>query len=180
MKLLKELKRRNVFKVGIAYAVTTWILLQLTDVVSEILALPEWAPKLILLLLVVGFVPALILAWAFELTPEGLKLEKDIVRKKSVTKGTGRKLDYVIIVLLGLSLAYFIWESRFEQEVAQHEVAAEIAAAQPPVIEEAPVEVIKPKVVQPERESFARLAVSRSDTSSSWARSTRWRWAPRS
>jgi hypothetical protein len=54
--------------------------IQLTDVISEILALPEWAPKLILLILVVGFVPALILAWAFELTPEGVKLEKDVVR----------------------------------------------------------------------------------------------------
>ena len=60
--IIGELKRRNVFKVGIAYAVTTWILLQLTDIVSDILVLPEWAPKLILLLLIVGFVPALIFA----------------------------------------------------------------------------------------------------------------------
>ena len=60
MSFFNELKRRNVFKVGIAYAVTTWILLQLTDVVSDIMMLPEWAPKLILLMLVVGFVPALI------------------------------------------------------------------------------------------------------------------------
>jgi hypothetical protein len=60
MKILRELRRRNVFKVGVAYAVTTWILLQLTDIVSDILVLPEWAPKLILLILVVGFVPALI------------------------------------------------------------------------------------------------------------------------
>ena len=75
MNFFEELKRRNVFKVGIVYAVTTWILLQLTDVVSDILELPVWAPKLILLILLIGFVPALILAWAFELTPEGLKLE---------------------------------------------------------------------------------------------------------
>ncbi len=76
MSLFKELKRRNVIKVAIAYAVTTWILLQLTDVLTQILGLPDWAPKLILLMLVVGFVPALILAWAFELTPEGYQARK--------------------------------------------------------------------------------------------------------
>jgi TolB-like protein len=130
LSFIEELKRRNVFKVGIAYAVTTWILLQLTDVVSEILALPEWAPKLILLILVVGFVPALIFAWAFEMTPEGIKLEKDVTREKSVTTGTGRKLDYVIIILLGLSLAYFIWESRFEQKTDEYEMASQRAAEQ--------------------------------------------------
>ena len=123
MSFINELKRRNVFKVGIAYAVTTWILLQLTDVVSEILVLPEWAPKLILLILVIGFVPALIFAWAFEMTPQGIKLEKDVVRQESVTPKTGRKLDYAIIILLGLSLAYFIWESRFEQKTAEYEAA---------------------------------------------------------
>jgi hypothetical protein len=109
LSLLKELKRRNVFKVAIAYAVSTWILLQLTDVLTQILGLPEWAPKLILLMLVVGFVPALILAWAFELTPQGIKLEKDVNRTESITPRTGRKLDYVIIVSLGLSLGFFIW-----------------------------------------------------------------------
>jgi len=107
--------------VGVAYVVTTWILLQLTDVLSDILALPEWAPKLILLMLLVGFVPALILAWAFELTPEGIKLEKDVTARDSITRKTGRKLDYVIIVALGLSLGYFIWESRFEQKTAVYE-----------------------------------------------------------
>jgi len=72
--LIQELKRRNVFKVGVAYVVTAWILLQLIDVVGNILVLPEWVPKFMLLLLAVGIVPALIFAWAFELTPEGVKL----------------------------------------------------------------------------------------------------------
>ncbi len=117
MSLFQELKRRNVFKVGIAYAVTTWVLLQLTDVVAEIMELPVWAPKLILLLLAVGFVPALIIAWAFELTPEGIKLEKEVDRTQSITRRTGRKLDYAIMILLGLSLAYFIWESRYKDQL---------------------------------------------------------------
>jgi TolB-like protein len=148
MSFIEELKRRNVFKVGIAYAVTTWILMQLVDVVSEILVLPVWAPKLILLMLVVGFIPALILAWAFELTPEGIKLEKDVSRTQSITPKTGRKLDLTIIALLGLALAYFIWESRFEQKIAEFEastaeVSNEEAVTEAPVAEsgEASVEV---------------------------------------
>ena len=119
MSLFQELKRRNVFKVGAAYAVTTWVLLQLTDVMAEIMELPDWAPKLILLLLAVGFVPALIIAWAFELTPQGIKLESEVDRSQSITQRTGRKLDYAIMILLGLSLAYFIWESRYKDELAQ-------------------------------------------------------------
>ena len=84
MSFFAELKRRNVFKVGIAYAVSTWILLQLTDVVTGILTLPEWAPQLILLILLVGFIPALILAWAFELTPDGVKLETGLTNARPI------------------------------------------------------------------------------------------------
>ena len=152
MKIIQELKRRNVFKVGIVYAVTTWILLQLTDVVSEILGLPEWAPKLILLILVVGFVPALIIAWAFELTPEGIKLEKDVVRQESIAPKTGRKMDYVIIVLLGLSLGYFIWESRFEQETAQFESTVDTVAIEETLPEPATPDLTAEESTEPEVE----------------------------
>jgi TolB-like protein/Tfp pilus assembly protein PilF len=141
LSLIKELKRRNVLKVAVAYAVSTWILLQLSDVLTQILELPEWAPKLILLLLVVGFLPALIIAWAFELTPDGIKLERDVVRKESITPKTGRKLDYVIIVSLGLSLGYFIWESRFEQKTAEVEAARDIVVIEEPVVEAAEPEI---------------------------------------
>jgi len=141
LSLIKELKRRNVLKVAIAYAVSVWILLQLTDVLTQILGLPEWAPKLILLMLVVGFVPALIIAWAFELTPDGIKLEREVNRKESITPKTGRKLDYVIIVSLGLSLGYFIWESRFEQRTAEIEAARDVVLIEEPVIE-----VVEPEI----------------------------------
>ena len=140
MSFLKELKRRNVFKVGIAYAVTTWILLQLTDVLTGILVLPEWTAKLILLILLVGFVPALILAWAFELTPQGIMLEKDVVRRESIAPKTGRKLDYIIIISLGLSLGYFIWESRFEQKTAEYESMSAPGSSVQPAVEKPAVE----------------------------------------
>lgn len=147
MSIFKELRRRSVFKVGIAYAVTTWVLLQLTDTITQILELPGWVPKLILLMLVVGFVPALIIAWAFELTPDGVKLERDVVKIESARPKRGRKLDYIIIISLGLSLGYFIWESRFEQAP----LVTEPEAVTPPVetmveIPEAPLPEIKRSV----------------------------------
>ncbi|MCK5325986.1 MAG: SUMF1/EgtB/PvdO family nonheme iron enzyme [Woeseiaceae bacterium] len=75
--LLKELKRRKVIRVGIAYLVAAWLLLQVAEVLASILSLPDWAPKLVLFLLVIGFVPALILAWAYELTPQGIKRDTE-------------------------------------------------------------------------------------------------------
>ena len=107
MSLFVELKRRNVFKVGVAYAITAWIVLQLIDVVGDILALPEWVPKLILLLLAIGLIPALIFAWAFEMTPEGVKREKDVDRSQSITNVTSQKLNSVIIGVLVVALTYF-------------------------------------------------------------------------
>ena len=108
LSLIAELKRRNVFRVGIAYAVTSWALLQVTDVIAPILELPAWAPKLILVILAVGLAPALIFAWAFELTPEGLKRQKDVDRSQSITAVTGRKLDRVIISVLSLAIVLLL------------------------------------------------------------------------
>jgi len=113
MSFFAELKRRNVFRVGAAYAVTAWLILQFTEILMEFLELPGWVGKSILVLLGVGFVLALILAWAFELTPEGVKKESEVDRSQSVTAKTGRKLDRAIMALLALGLMYFIWESRF-------------------------------------------------------------------
>ena len=107
MPLISELRRRNVFRVGIAYLVVAWLLLQVVDVVAPMLELPDWAPKFVLLLLVIGFPIALLLAWAFELTPEGIKREEEVDRSQSVTPQTGRKLDFVIIAALSVALVYF-------------------------------------------------------------------------
>jgi TolB-like protein/Tfp pilus assembly protein PilF len=108
MSFIDELRRRNVFRVGIAYAIATWVLLQITEVITPILDLPDWAPKLIFVILAVGFVPALIFAWAFELTPEGIKKEKDVDRSESITYHTGRKLDFAIIAVLVLAVGLLL------------------------------------------------------------------------
>ncbi|MEJ8569573.1 tetratricopeptide repeat protein [Elongatibacter sediminis] len=107
MSLVNELKRRNVFKVGAAYVVMAWLLAQGVDVFLENFGAPDWVIKTILLLLVAGFPVAVFFAWAFELTPEGIKKEKDVDRSQSITHKTGRKLDFVVIGLLLVALGYF-------------------------------------------------------------------------
>jgi TolB-like protein len=126
MGFFAELKRRNVFRVGVAYAVTAWLILQFTEILMEILELPGWVGKSILVLLAVGFFLALVLAWAYELTPEGVKKESEIDRSQSVTRKTGRKLDLIIMALLAIGLVYFIWESRFRSDI---EAPGEVVAA---------------------------------------------------
>jgi TolB-like protein len=107
---IQELKRRNVFRVGIAYAVAAWVLLQVFDVIGEILDLPAWGGKLILTMLVVGFFITLIVAWAYELTPEGVKRESEVDRTQSVTDQTGRKIDRTIIGLLVVAVVFLLWD----------------------------------------------------------------------
>jgi len=110
MSLFEELKRRNVFRVGIAYIVITWLLLQVADVVLNNIDAPGWVFRVILLVFALGFPVAVLFAWAFEMTPEGLKREKEVDRSQSITHSTGRKLDYVIIGLMGAALVYFTWD----------------------------------------------------------------------
>jgi len=102
MSFFNELKRRNVFRVGVAYTVATWLLIQVTDTVFPRIGLPDSAVTLVIALLAIGFIPALIFAWAFEMTPDGLKREKDIDRTQSITPQTGKNLNRLIIAGLAL------------------------------------------------------------------------------
>jgi len=102
-----KLKRRNVVKVAVAYVIVGWLVLQLTDVLVSLLTLPELAGRLVFFLLLIGFPLAIFFAWAFELTPEGIKREKDVGRSEPVTHGSGRKLDFLIIVAMAVALVYF-------------------------------------------------------------------------
>jgi TolB-like protein len=110
MSFIRELKRRNVFRVGMAYAVIGWLVLQLSDILISLLDLPDLIGRAVIFLLIVGFPLALIFAWAFELTPEGIKLDKKVDRAATESRQYGRKLDYVIIGALVLALGYFVWE----------------------------------------------------------------------
>jgi TolB-like protein len=110
MSFFVELKRRNVFRVGIAYAIIAWLLAQVADLALENFGAPDWVIKSVLLLLIIGFPLAIFFAWAFELTPEGLKREKEVDRTQSITSQTGRKLDRAIIAVLALALGYFMYD----------------------------------------------------------------------
>ena len=107
MSLIAELKRRNVFRVGAAYAIVAWLLVEVASVFLPALRLPEWTLTFLVFLVVAGFPLALIFAWAFDLTPEGIKLESDIDRAESITHVTDRKLDFAIIGLLAVAVVYF-------------------------------------------------------------------------
>ena len=109
-KFFAELKRRNVYKVAIAYAVVAWLLMQVASQIFPFFEIPNWAVRLVVLLLVIGFPVAVILAWAFELTPEGIKRAEDVDLSKSVAPKTGRKLDFSIIAVLLLAIAILVFQ----------------------------------------------------------------------
>ena len=108
MGLIAELKRRNVFRVGVAYVLLAWVVIQVTDIVGPAINLPEWTLTVVTWFGVIGFPFALFFAWAFELTPDGIRLEKDVDRAESVTHSTGRKIDFVIIGLLVVALLFVV------------------------------------------------------------------------
>ena len=108
MALITELKRRNVFRVGVAYAIVGWLLLEVASVIFPGLHLPDWTLTFLIVLVVAGFPLALIVAWAFELTPEGIKRETDVDPAESVRHSTGRKLDFAIIGLLAVALIFVV------------------------------------------------------------------------
>jgi TolB-like protein/tetratricopeptide (TPR) repeat protein len=110
MSFFAELKRRNVLRVAIAYAIVAWLLLQVSDTLVPALRLPEWFHSGVAFFLILGFPLALLFAWAFELTPEGLKKEKDVDRAQSVTRIIGHKFDYVIVTVLVVALGYFAFD----------------------------------------------------------------------
>ena len=105
-----ELRRRNVVKVAVAYAIVGWLLVEVASVVLPTFKAPEWIMQVFTFLVIVGFPLALIFAWAFELTPEGIKREKDVDRSQSITHVTGRNIDYIIIAALVLALGFFAFD----------------------------------------------------------------------
>jgi len=144
MSFFEELKRRNVFRVGIAYGVAAWLLIQIADTVFPRIGLSDSAVTLVIALLAIGFVPAIIFAWAFEMTPEGLKRERDVERAESIMPQTGKKLDRVIIlglvaviVVMGVERAWF---------AGRDDAAPETVAEEPalPAVEQAKTIAVLP------------------------------------
>ena len=102
-----ELKRRNVIRFAGLYLVGSWLLTQVASTVLPMFGAPDWLPRSIVVLLAVGFVPALIFSWVFELTPQGLKRDEDVAPEQSIAPQTARKMDRMIIAVLAIALSYF-------------------------------------------------------------------------
>ena len=119
MSFFSELRRRNVFRVAIAYVIATWLVLQVSELVLEAIEAPAWVLKALLLLAALGLPFVLMFSWAYELTPEGLKREQDVDRSTSITHGTGKKLNQItiamviaLVVFIVIDRAYFAPSSR--------------------------------------------------------------------
>jgi len=115
MSFFTELRRRNVFRVAAAYAVVAWIMVQIGEAVFPAFGVPDALFRGMVILLVLGFPLALVFAWAFEKTPEGIKLEKNVDRTQSITPVTGKKLDKVIIACLVVAVALLLVDKFFLQ-----------------------------------------------------------------
>jgi TolB-like protein/Tfp pilus assembly protein PilF len=134
MTFYEELKRRNVVKVTVLYIVASWLILQIADVLSSLLPVPEWTGSLVFLFLALGFPLVLIFSWVYELTSEGLKRERDVDRSQSITHETGRKINIVIVVMLALAIATVVVDRLMpRQEPAVETVVVEEADEPEPV-----------------------------------------------
>ena len=107
MSLIAELKRRNVFRVGVAYAIVAWLLVEVASVVLPTFEAPAWVMQVFTFLVILGFPLTLVIAWAFELTPQGIKPAKEVAPAESIRHLRGRKLDFAIIALLAIAVVYF-------------------------------------------------------------------------
>ena len=132
MSLLTELKRRNVIKVGIAYVVMAWLVMQVADVILNNIEAPAWIFQVLLLFLAIGLAVALVLAWAFELTPEGIKRESEESESAPVARKSSQIMTYVIIGVLALAASYLFITK--EQSVPDPAVSIDDLVARPSVI----------------------------------------------
>ena len=107
MSIVQELKRRNVFRVAVAYLVAAWVIIEVSSLILDIYESPDSVIRIIVALLALGLPFAMFFAWAFEVTPEGIKRESEVDRSRSVTHFTARRLDLLTIVLVVVALGLF-------------------------------------------------------------------------
>ena len=118
MSLFAELKRRNVFRVAAAYVIVAWVIAQVAEFAFENFGAPDWVLKSVVVILLLGLPLALFFAWAFEMTPEGIKREVEVDRSKSIVQQTGRKLDRMIIGVLVVALGWFAFDKFYTRGAA--------------------------------------------------------------
>ena len=127
MSLFSELKRRNVFRVAIAYLAAAWLLTEVAGTLFPMFGFGDAPARITVIVLAIGFPLFLVFSWVFEFTPEGLKLEKDIDRTVAVSRKSGKRLDRIIIVLLALALGYFAFDKFVLEPARVAEIVQETA-----------------------------------------------------
>jgi len=123
MRLISELRRRNVLRMAVLYAVAAWLIMQVAEVLITLAQLPHWIGPTIIWLLAIGFPIALIFSWFYEITPKGISLEKDVDRSDSITHVTGRRLDFLVISLLCAAVILFAYDKWRMSEPPEKSIA---------------------------------------------------------
>ena len=126
-KFFAELKRRNVYKVAAAYAVVGWLLIQAASIIFPTYEVPAWTMKVLIAAIAIGFPIATVLAWAFELTPEGLVRSDEVAPRESITRRTGRKLDFLIIGVLMIVITLLVTDRFWRRPISTSGIAQSIA-----------------------------------------------------
>jgi len=144
-----ELKRRNVAKVAVAYAIVGWLLIEIAATIFPIVQLPDWTVTLLTMLILFGFPVALLLSWAYELTPEGMMKTKAVPLSESVTQATGRKIDFAIIGALVLALGFMVYNYVLVDSDQEAIVQESVPIVQPAAETPAPVVVEEERAVLP-------------------------------
>jgi TolB-like protein/Flp pilus assembly protein TadD len=154
MSLFAELKRRNVFKVGVAYVVVAWLILQVSDIILNNIEAPGWVFRVIMLVLVLSLPIVLIFAWAFELTPDGIKRDHEVDRSQSIAPSTGKKLNSAILVLMALGMAYLLVDKFYLEKGASGSDSGSVTALPEAASQAGPDPTLTPPV---SRQSVAVL-----------------------
>src|SRR5687767_882852 len=128
-KFFAELKRRNVYKAAAAYVVVSWLIIQIATQIFPVFNIPSWAVRLVILCLILGLPVVLTVSWIFELTPDGLKRTDEVAPHESVTRSTGRKLDFLIIGVLLIVISLLILDRRASAPASPHAPAFEKSIA---------------------------------------------------
>lgn len=111
MSIFQELNRRNVVRVAVAYTIIGWLLIQVMELAAESFEAPVWVMKMLITIVMLGFLPVLLFSWAYEITPEGIKHERDVIRDESIAHLTARKLDYLTLVAALCVVVLIVWQT---------------------------------------------------------------------
>jgi len=127
-----ELRRRNVVKVAVAYAIVAWLLIQVVATVLPVFEAPDWITRVFTFFVILGFPIALVIAWAYELTPDGIERTSSVPTSESITRSTGKKLERVTVGALALALVFVVYNYVLvepDQDIAASGIVSEFNAS---------------------------------------------------